>query len=183
MVFGVQKIVTVQESYTIWQKNKIEYSLFVLSVCVCKHSMDLIGKGKCATWIATELSWRNLTHAFWTHKCMFGLARVQVRLALHIFNTNNNALLMFECSFTLEIVHLWKLICYFELAFCCVHKSQKVVETLRIPTNEVCKSTYHIFALLLGCNNNHWALCNHILDYILNWVAICDGYLLPWHIS
>ena len=122
-------------------------------------------------------------HAFLTHKCMFGLAWVQVRLALHIFNTINNALLMFGCSFTLEILQLWKLLCYFHLVFWCIHKFQNVVETLRIYTNEVCESTYHIFALLLACNNKYWAQCSHILDYILKLVAICDGYLLPWHIS
>jgi hypothetical protein len=32
---------------------------------------------------------------------MFGLARVQVRLALHILYTNNSALFKFEYSFTL----------------------------------------------------------------------------------
>ena len=124
-----------------------------------------------------------MTHAFLTYKCMFGLAWVQVRLALHIFNTINNASLMFGCSFTLDILHLWKLLCCFDLVLWCIHKFHKVVETLRIPTNEVCKSTYDIFALLLSCNNNHWAHCSHILYYILNSVAICDGYLLSWHIS
>ena len=124
-----------------------------------------------------------MTHAFLTHKCMFGLAWVQVRLPLHIFNINTSALLMFGCSFTLEILHSWKLLCYFELVFWCIHKFQNVVETLRIPTNEVCKSTYHIFVVFLGCNINHWAQCSHILDYILNSTAIYDRCLLLWHIS
>ena len=155
-----------------------------MSIDVYKHSMDLT----CVVnvWHGLQLSqaedtW-HMTHVFLTHKCMFGLARLQVRLALHIFNTNNNALLMVGCSFTLKILHLWKLLCYFELVSWCIHKFHKITETLRIHTNEVCKSTYHIFDLLLGCNNSHWAQSNHVLDYILNLVAICDEYMLPWHI-
>ena len=135
------------------------------------------------TWIATELSWRHLTQTFLTHICMFGLARVQVRLALHIFNPSNRTLFLFEYYFTFEILHLWKLLCYFELISWCIHKFHKIIETLRINTNEVCISTYYIFDLLLGCNNNHWAQCNHVLDYILDSIAICDEYLLPWHKS
>ena len=41
MVFGVQKVVHVQESYTIWQKSMFVYSL---NCSVCRHSMDLIGE-------------------------------------------------------------------------------------------------------------------------------------------
>ena len=180
MVFGVQKVAIVQESYTIWPKNMFVYSLFCIEYKCLQTFNELDRWGKCVTWIATQLTWRHPIHAFLTHKCMFGLAQVQVRLTLHIFNTNNSALLVFGCSFTLEILHLWMLLCYFELVSWCIHKFQKVVETLRIHTNDVCKSRYHIFSLLLGCKNNHWA---QLLDYILNLVAICDGYLLPWHIS
>jgi hypothetical protein len=105
-VFGVPKVDIVQESYTIWQKNMFVYSLFC-NECRCLQTFNGLDKcGKCVTWIANEPSLRNLTHAFVTHKCMFGFARVQVRLALHIFNTENNVLLMFGCSFTLEILHL-----------------------------------------------------------------------------
>ena len=114
MVFGVQKVV-VQESYTISQKSRFVYSLFCIEYKCLQAFNGLDMWDKCVTWIANELSWRYLTHTFLTHQCMFGLAQVQVRLALHIFNTNNSALLMFECSFTLVILHLWKLLCYFEL--------------------------------------------------------------------
>ena len=94
---------------------------FVSSIDVYNHSMDLTS----VTWIATEPSWRHLTHAFLAHIGKFGLARVQVRLALHIFNTNNSASLILGCSFTLEILHLWNLLCYFELVSWCIHKFQK----------------------------------------------------------
>ena len=45
MVFGVLKIVIVQESYTIWQKSMFLYTqCVVLSIGVGKHSMDLTGE-------------------------------------------------------------------------------------------------------------------------------------------
>ena len=91
-------------SYTIWQKSRFVYSLFCSEYWYLQTFNGLYRWGKCVTWIATELNWRHLTHAFLTHNCMFGLARVQVRLALHIFNTNNSTLLMFGDSFTLCLI-------------------------------------------------------------------------------
>jgi hypothetical protein len=91
MVFGVQKVVIVQESYTIWQKSMFVYSLSYIEYKGLQKSNGVDRWGKCVTWIATELSYRHVTHASLTHKCIFGLERVQVRLDLHIFNTNNSA--------------------------------------------------------------------------------------------
>ena len=168
MVVGVLRIVIVQESYTIWQKNMFVYLLCCIEYKCLQTLNGLDMWVKCVTWFANELNWRHLTHAFLTHNCMFGLVRVQVRLALYIFNTNNSTLLMFGYSFTLEILYLWKLFCYFELVSWCIHNFHKIVETLRKHTNEVCKSTYHIFDSLLGCNNSYRAQCSPILGYVLN---------------
>ena len=88
-------------SHTIWQKSVFVYSL-VCNEYWCLQTLNGLHRwGKCVTWIANEFSWRHMTQAFLTHNCMFGLARGQVRLALHIFYTNNSTLLMFEYSFTL----------------------------------------------------------------------------------
>ena len=112
MVVGELEIVTIQESYTLWQKSRYVYSLCSIEDRCLQTVNGLAMWGECVTWIASELRWRHLTHAFLRHICMFGLAWVHVRLALHIFNTNNRILFMFGYSFTF-ILHLWKLICYF----------------------------------------------------------------------
>ena len=102
--------------------------MFVYSLCSvkyrCMQTFNVLDKwGKCVTWIAAELSWNHLTYAFLTHICMYGLAWVHVRLALHIFNTNNRTLFMFRYSYAFKILHVWKLFCYFELRSWCIHKS------------------------------------------------------------
>ena len=46
MVFGVQEVLIIQESYMIWQKKKrfVYILYFVSSVVVCNLSMNLIGE-------------------------------------------------------------------------------------------------------------------------------------------
>ncbi len=165
------------------KKNRFVYSLCCIEYRCLQTFNGLDMWGKCVTWIAIELSWRHMTHTFLTHICMFGLARVQVRLVVQSFNTNNRTLFMFGYSVTFEILRLWKLFCYFELVSWCIHKSHKVVATVRIHTNEICKFTYHIFYVLAGCNNRYWAQCILIIGWALNTVVICGENLLPCHIS
>lgn len=74
------------------------YSIyFVLCVNVYNLSMDLIGAINVCNGLQVSLV-EDTQHAHFQHANvrMFGLARVQLRVALHISNNNNSALLMFE---------------------------------------------------------------------------------------
>jgi hypothetical protein len=55
-VFGVLRVVTVQESHTIWQKSMFLYSLCCIEYGCLQTRNGLDKCGKRVTWIATEPS-------------------------------------------------------------------------------------------------------------------------------
>ena len=95
VLFGMQEVFIILGSYTMTKEHNCTLNMKILSVNACDPLNKFDMRDKCVTWITTEPSVRQPTHTFLTHNCMFGLAQVHVMLALHILNTNNNALLVF----------------------------------------------------------------------------------------
>ena len=168
----------------IWQKSKFMYPIFCIE-CKCLQPLNDFDRwDKCAAWIATRPCWRHVIHAFsniglyvWVGMDVGELGSSHFAHHTIVHCTCLNELVLLKYYTLVKVIMLLWLVTWCTYKF--HNSSWDIRNSFYQIENEICKPTNHIVALFIGCNIDHWEKHSHVTYYVLNLIAIKDGYMIP----